>query len=72
MKLSKLMLSASVAAIALVSCNKQDTTPDSNRLRSVDISIENVVITKAAAGTKIEAGQAVVVNDFQIFLTRFR
>ena len=69
MKLSKLMLSASVAAIALVSCNKQDTTPDSNRLRSVDISIENVVITKAAAGTKIEAGQAVVVNDFQIFLT---
>ena len=69
MKLSKLMLSASIAAIALVSCNKQDTTPDSKRLRSVDISIENVVITKAAAGTKIEAGQAVVVNDFQIFLT---
>lgn len=69
MKLSKLMLSASVAAIALVSCNKQDTTPESKRLRSVDISIENIVITKAAAGTKIEAGQAVVVNDFQIFLT---
>lgn len=69
MKLSKLMLSASVAAIALVSCNKQDTTPESKRLRTVDISIENIVITKAAAGTKIEAGQAVVVNDFQIFLT---
>lgn len=69
MKLSKLMLSASVAAIALVSCNKQDTTPDSKRLRTVDISIENIVITKAAAGDKINAGDAVVVNDFQIFLT---
>lgn len=69
MKLSKLMLSASVAAIALVSCNKQDTTPESKRLRSVDISIENIVITKAAAGDKINAGDAVVVNDFQIFLT---
>ena len=56
MKLSKLMLSASVAAIALVSCNKQDTTPESKRLRSVDISIENIVITKAAAGDKINAG----------------
>ena len=69
MKLSKLMLSASVAAIALVSCNKQDTTPESKRLRTVDISIENIVITKAAAGDKINAGDAVVVNDFQIFLT---
>ena len=69
MKLSKLMLSASIAAIALVSCNKQDTTPESKRLRSVDISIENIVITKAAAGDKINAGDAVVVNDFQIFLT---
>ncbi len=69
MKLSKLMLSASIAAIALVSCNKQDTTPESKRLRSVDISIENIVITKAAAGEKINAGDAVVVNDFQIFLT---
>lgn len=63
------MLSASIAAIALVSCNKQDTTPESKRLRSVDISIENIVITKAAAGDKINAGDAVVVNDFQIFLT---
>lgn len=63
------MLSASVAAIALVSCNKQDTTPDSKRLRTVDISIENIVITKAAAGDKINAGDAVVVNDLQIFLT---
>lgn len=69
MKLSKLMLSASIAAIALVSCNKQDTTPESKRLRSVDISIDNIVITKAAAGDKINAGDAVVVNDFQIFLT---
>lgn len=63
------MLSASIAAIALVSCNKQDTTPESKRLRSVDISIDNIVITKAAAGDKINAGDAVVVNDFQIFLT---
>lgn len=70
MKLTKLMLSASVAALALVSCNKQDTTPEApKRLKTVEISLENVALTKGLAGPKIEAGDAVVLNDFKIFLT---
>ena len=69
MKLTKLMLSASVAALALVSCNKQDTTPEANRLKTVEISLENVALTKGLAGDKIENGDAVKLNDFKIFLT---
>lgn len=70
MKLTKLMLSASVAALALVSCNKMDTTPEAaKRLKTVEVSLENVVITKGLAGNKIEKGDAVAIKDFQIFLT---
>lgn len=69
MKITKLMLSAAVAALALVSCNKQDTTPTTNRLKTVEISIDNAVITKGLAGDKISHGDAVQVNDFKVFLT---
>lgn len=69
MKITKLMLSAAVAALALVSCNKQDTTPTTNRLKTVEISIDNAVITKGLAGDKISQGDAVQVNDFKVFLT---
>ena len=70
MKLFKLMLSASVAVLALASCNKQDTTPESpKRLKTVEISLENVALTKGLAGNKIQAGDAVILNDFKVFLT---
>ena len=70
MKLSTLMLSASVAALALVSCNKQDTTPEApKRLKTVEISLENVALTKGLAGDKIHTGDAVILNDFKVFLT---
>ena len=70
MKLTNLMLSASIAVLALASCNKQDTTPEApKRLKTVEISLENVALTKGLAGSKIEAGDAVVLNDFKIFLT---
>ena len=70
MKLTNLMLSAFAAALALVSCNKQDTTPEApKRLKTVEVSLENVALTKGLAGPKIEAGDAVVLNDFKIFLT---
>lgn len=70
MKLTKLMLPAFVAALALVSCNKQDTTPEvAKRLKTVEVSLENVALTKGLAGNKIETGDAVLVKDFQIFLT---
>lgn len=69
MKLTKLMLSACVAALTLVSCNKQDTVPVSTNLKTVKISLDNVIMTKGLAGEKIEAGDAVKVNNFKIFLT---
>lgn len=71
MKLTKLMLSASIAALALVSCNKQDTAPQpvSNRLKTVEVSLENIIFTKGAAGNKINDDQPVTVKSFQIFLT---
>ena len=71
MKLTKLMLSASIAALALVSCNKQDTTPTptSNRLKSIEISLENVVFTKGLAGNPVSHNQKITVKNFQIFLT---
>ena len=69
MKITKLMLSALVAAAALVSCNKEDLTPEGAGLKTVKISLENIVMTKGAAGNKINAGDLVQVNDLKIFLT---
>lgn len=73
MKLSKLMLSAFVAAAALVACNKENTTPEpSKTLKSIDINIENLFYTKGAAGNKIdptaETGAPVKLNDLRIYL----
>ncbi len=70
MKLTELMLSASVAALALVSCNKQDISPEApKRLKTIEVSLENAALTKGLAGNKIESGDAVILNDFKIFLT---
>lgn len=67
---TKLMLSAFVAALALVSCNKNDTTPVvDNSLKSVKLSLENAVMTKGPAGDKITAGDAVQVGNIKIILT---
>ena len=64
------MLSASIAAMALVSCNKADTTPEMpKRLKTVEISLENVALTKGMAGNKLHSGDAVILKDFKIFLT---
>ena len=70
MKLTNLMLSASIAALALVSCNKNETTPEGDTApRSVEISFENIA-TKGPAGDKIHHNTTpVVVNDLKIFLT---
>lgn len=71
MKITKLMLSALVAAAALVSCNKEDLDPTANGtgMKSVEISLDNIVMTKGDAVQKITNGQAVNVTDFKIFLT---
>ena len=73
MKAFKFMLSACVAAVALTSCEKEDIVPQvqDTRMKSVEISLENVKFsgTRGAAGDKINKGDAVVVNDFKVFLT---
>lgn len=70
MKLSKLMLSAFAAALAMVACNKVDTDPVENtNLKSVKLSLENVIMTKSVAADKIEAGDPVMVENFKIILT---
>ncbi len=70
MKLTRLMLSALAAAVVLVACNKVETdVPENTNLKSVKLSLENVIMTKGLAGDKIEAGDAVMVNNFKIILT---
>ena len=70
MKLTKLMLSAFAAAVALVACNKVETdVPESTALKSVKLELQNIIMTKGLAGDKIEAGDPVVVNNFKIILT---
>ncbi len=69
MRLSKLMLLALVAVFAMVSCSKENHTPEANTLKTVQISLENVIMTKGPAGDKISANQKVAVKNFQIFLT---
>lgn len=69
MKLSKLMLSALAAVFALVSCTKENHTPENTTLKTVQMSLENVIMTKGPAGDKISANQKVTVNNFKVFLT---
>lgn len=70
MKLSRLMLSAFAAAVALVACNKVETdVPENTSLKTVKLSLENVILTKGTAGEKISAGDPVKVNNFKIILT---
>ena len=69
MRLLKLMSVALVAVIAMVSCTKENHTPEVNTLMTVQMSLENVIMTKGLAGDKITANQKVKVNNFKVFLT---
>lgn len=71
MKLSKLMLSAFAAAVAIVACNKVETDNlDLNHYKSVELSLANVeFMTKADAGAEIADGDAVKVSSFQVYFT---
>lgn len=72
MKTRNFLLTACMAVLALVACNKNDDNHvANNRLKSVEISLENVLLsqTRGLAGDKIEDGTPVTVTDFQVFLT---
>lgn len=68
MKATKLMLTACIAAMTLVSCNKEEHTPAlSGNLKSVQISLGNVALKSAS--DFVETGTKVQLNNFKIFLT---
>lgn len=72
MKATRLMVAACVVAMALVSCNKEDDNlMPNNRMKSVEVSLKNVVITqtRGLAGEKISNGTPVTVSNFKVFLT---
>lgn len=70
MKRINYMLSALAAVLAIASCNKMDSAPDApKRLKTVEVSLENAALTKGLAGNKIEAGDAVIINNLKIFFT---
>ena len=71
MKTTKLMLSACMAALALVSCNKMESDEvNATSLKSVELSLSNVqFVTKADGGAAISDGQSVMVSSFQVFFT---
>lgn len=71
MKITKLMLSALSAVLVLVSCNKENTTPDvSGNLKSVQISLKNVAFETKGAGLDYDLDNTKVkLNNVQIFFT---
>ena len=70
MKLTKLMLSACVAALALVSCQKEEgpSVPVEAKVKSVDVSIANMILTKSESAA-VTKGTKVNLKNFKIFLT---
>lgn len=68
---TKLMFAVLAAAAVFTACTKEGPTMDASKtLKSVEISLDNLIYTKGAAGDKIEAGDPVQVNDVQIFLVK--
>jgi hypothetical protein len=68
---TKLMFAVLAAAAVFTACTKEDPTMEpSKTLKSVEISLDNLIYTKGAAGNKITAGDPVQVNDVQIFLVK--
>ena len=68
MKSNKLILSAFVAALALVSCNKEEGPSVNGEYKSVEIEINNLFMTKSE-GDAIAEGTPVILNNFRIYLT---
>ena len=68
MKLTKLMLSASVAALALVSCNKEEGPSVDGNYKSVEIEIANLFMTKST-GDFIADGTPITLNNLRLYLT---
>lgn len=62
------MLTIACATFALAGCQKENVPEAPNGLKSVEINIENLLMTKADAQGAIAAGSAVQLNDLKIYL----
>ncbi len=70
MKLTKLMLSALAATVALAACNKDGISPDvPGSVKSIEISITNSLFTKGDGGGAIPGDKSVTLNNLRIYLT---
>lgn len=71
MKTRNLILTACVAMLALAACSKDESAAVNNRMKTVEVSLKNVVLsqTRGEAGEKITDNTPVKVNDFKVFLT---
>lgn len=68
---TKLMFAALAAAAVFTACNKENPTMEpSKTLKSVEISLGNLIYTKGDAIEKINANDPVKVNDIQVFLVK--
>ena len=71
MKLTKFMCAAFAAAIALASCQKQDTpaTPEKGELKAVTVSLSNVVPVAKSVSTAQLAETSAVITNYQVFFS---
>lgn len=67
MKLTKLMLSACVAALTLAGCAKEEVTSTDGNYKSVKIEVGNLFLTKSV-GDAITTGTPIALKDFRIYL----
>ncbi len=68
--MKKLMLSAFVTVLAMVSCNKQETTPLNDNLKTVEISLENIMFATKGPGVSEDLENTeVALKTIQFFFT---
>ena len=70
MKTLKMILSAALATMTFAACNK-DMNPQSGEagLKTIEISLADLAFTKAETDAFLTSDNAVVLNNFKIFLT---
>ena len=70
MKLTKFMCAAFAAAIALASCQKQETpaAAEKGELKAVTVSVNNVMAVKSASTADLE-DKAAVITNYQVFFS---
>lgn len=69
MRLGNLILSAAIAVFTLIGCSKESHSPVDTTLKTVELSFQNIILTKGPAGDKINSGDPVKVSNFKVFLT---